>query len=99
MKGLRTWAFAAALFAVAAADSSHAQTGVRRLTTIDALRRFSSYFHLQNVILRGEFAETGDRVVFRGGDNEMRVMLNDSTSSNGPVEIRAVFILTCASPC
>src|SRR4029453_19019186 len=29
----------------------------RHLTTIDALRRFSGYFHLQNVVLRGEFVE------------------------------------------
>jgi hypothetical protein len=33
------------------------QTSGRRLTTIDALRRFSGYFHLQNVVLRGEFVE------------------------------------------
>ncbi len=35
----------------------HAQAATRRLTTIDALRRFSSYFHLQNVVLRGELVE------------------------------------------
>jgi Bacterial Ig-like domain len=33
------------------------QTSSRHLTTIDALRRFSGYFHLQNVVLRGEFVE------------------------------------------
>ena len=36
---------------------AHAQTTSRRITTIDALRRFSGYFHLQNVVLRGEFVE------------------------------------------
>jgi hypothetical protein len=38
-------------------QSAHAQTASRHLTTIDALRRFSGYFHLQNVVLRGEFVE------------------------------------------
>ena len=37
--------------------SAYAQTPSRRLTTIDALRRFSGYFHLQNVVLRGELVE------------------------------------------
>jgi len=37
--------------------SAHAQTTSRRITTIDALRRFSGYFHLQNVVLRGELVE------------------------------------------
>jgi hypothetical protein len=41
----------------AAPWSADAQTAGRRLTTIDALRRFSGYFHLQNVVLRGELVE------------------------------------------
>ena len=91
----------------------HAQ-GNRRLTTIDALRRFSGYFHLQNVILRGELVEVstsraansgtrpGDgavdlaaaaqRLALRGGDSEMRVMLNDVNPIDGPVEVRAQLI-------
>ena len=40
-----------------AMHSAHAQTTSRRITTIDALRRFSGYFHLQNVVLRGELVE------------------------------------------
>ena len=36
---------------------AHAQSSGRHLTTIDALRRFSGYFHLQNIVLRGEFVE------------------------------------------
>jgi hypothetical protein len=72
--------------------AAHAQTPARRLTTIDGLRRFSGYFHLQNVILRGEFAEAGSRVVLRSGDSEMQVMLNDATTTDGPVEVRAQLI-------
>ena len=75
-----------------ARDSVHAQTAARRLTTLDSLRRFSGYFHLQYVVLRGEFAEAGTRVVFRGGDNEMQVMLNDASATPGPVEMRAQLI-------
>ena len=36
---------------------AHAQSSGRHLTTIDAIRRFSGYFHLQNVVLRGELVE------------------------------------------
>jgi len=79
-----------------------AQTAARKLTTIDGLRRFSGYFHLQNVILRGEFAEAGDRIVLRAGDNDMRVMLTDVVPPSGPVEVRAQLIdigrLTAGDP-
>ena len=62
MKGLGTWALAVTLVASTTAEPAYAQAAPRRLTTIDGLRRFSSYFHLQNVVLRGEFAEAGNRV-------------------------------------
>ncbi len=67
--------------------------GARRLTTLDALRQFPGYFHLQNVLLRGEFAESGTRVMFRAADQEMRAFLTDGVSAtSGPVEIRAQMI-------
>jgi hypothetical protein len=84
--------FATFVFSWFGQPSVHAQATARRLTTIDGLRRFPSYFHLQNVILRGEFAEAGSRVVLRGGDSEMQVMLNDATTTGGPVEVRAQLI-------
>lgn len=46
-----------ALFVTFVVQPASGQTSGRRLTTIDALRRFSGYFHLQNVVLRGEFVE------------------------------------------
>ena len=71
-------------------------------TTIDALRRFSGYFHLQNVVLRGELVESGRRVSLRGGDTEMQVVLNDVNPMEGPVEVRGQLIdigrLTAADP-
>ncbi len=81
--------FAAILFLLCA-NSAEAQSSARRLTTIDALRQFPGYFHLQNVLLRGEFADSDSRVTFRAADEEMRVHLVDGASAtSGPVEIRA----------
>jgi hypothetical protein len=63
------------------------------LTTLDAVRQFPGYFHLQNLLLRGELAESGGRVTFRAADQEMRVFLGDGVSAtDGPVEIRAQMI-------
>src|SRR5512132_3318078 len=46
-----------AIFVTFAGAPASAQSSGRHLTTIDALRRFSGYFHLQNVVLRGEFVD------------------------------------------
>jgi hypothetical protein len=46
-----------ALFVAFVVQPASGQSSGRRLTTLDALRRFSGYFHLQNVVLRGEFVE------------------------------------------
>jgi Bacterial Ig-like domain len=85
-----------------ASRSAEAQSSGRHLTTIDALRRFSGYFHLQNVVLRGELVENGRRVSLRGGDSEMQVILNDVSPMDGPVEVRGQLIdggrLTAADP-
>src|SRR6188768_3351644 len=93
---------ALAVLLVAAAAPASAQLAARKLTTIEGLRRFSGYFHLQNVVLRGEFAESGNRVVLRAGDNDMYVMLNDASPGSGPVEVRAQVIdvgrLTAGDP-
>ena len=124
MKRLAVWTLSAALLASAASEPARAQSSGRHLTTIDALRRFSGYFHLQNVVLRGELVEVGapgeangstrpgggaidasrgrQRLVLRGGDNEMQVMLNDATAMDGPVEVRGQLIdvgrLTASDP-
>jgi hypothetical protein len=69
-----------------------AQTAARRLTTIDALRQFPSYFHLQNVLVHGEFAEDGPRILLRGGDHEIRLLLNDQKTVKGMAEVRGQLI-------
>ena len=70
-----------------------AQVGARRLTTIDALRQFPSYFHLQNVLLRGEFVEADRRVLLKADENQMGVQLADGvTTLTGGVEVRGQLI-------
>jgi hypothetical protein len=81
-----------ALVLLLLASSTFAQTGARRLTTVDALRQFPGYFHLQPVLLRGELAEAGGRVMLRSDEQEIRVLLNDARHVEGPVEVRAQLI-------
>ena len=70
-----------------------AQGTQRRLTTVDALRQFPGFFHLQNVLVHGEFAENGRRISLRAADTEIRVQLSsDVTTSSGPVEVRGQLI-------
>jgi len=70
-----------------------AQGTTRRLTTVGALRQFPGYFHLQNVLVHGEFAEGGRRIALRANDTEIRVQLGENvTASGGPVEVRGQLI-------
>ena len=86
-------AVALALTVLCISATGVAQVGARRLTTIDALRQFPSYFHLQNVLLRGEFAEAERRVVLKADENEMSVQLADGvTTQTGGVEVRGQLI-------
>ena len=66
VRRLRT--FAAVLFLLLRRAARRPRPPARRLTTLDAVRQFPGYFHLQNVLLRGEFAEERRaRVTFRDG--------------------------------
>jgi hypothetical protein len=79
--------------AVLAPGASSAQTAQRRLATIDALRQFPGYFHLQTVLLHGEFTETAGRFALRSDTSQMRVQFSDgAAASSGPVEVRAQLI-------
>ena len=69
-----------------------AQSTSRRLTTIEAVRQFPGYYHLQNVLLRGELVESSARIVLRADDHELRVLLKDASSKSGPVEVRGQVI-------
>lgn len=70
-----------------------AQTPARRLTTLETVRRFPGYYHLQNVLLHGEFAEEGARIQLRADGQTMPIALADGIrTTSGPVEVRAQFI-------
>jgi hypothetical protein len=81
----------ALLIVVAAASASEAQTSSRRFTTIDALRQFPGFYHLQNVLLRGEIAEDGKRLMLRADEHDIRVVMGEGAApKKGPVEVRGV---------
>lgn len=86
-------AIALALAVLCVPAGGNAQVGARRLTTIDALRQFPGFFHLQNIVLRGEFAEMERRILFRGDENELSVQLADGvTTITGGAEVRGQLI-------
>ena len=84
---------ALALLLLLTAIGAGAQSTARRLATIDAIRQFPGYFHLQNVVLRGEFAEDGTAIVLRADEEQLRVLLEpDVRTTRGAVEVRGLLI-------
>jgi len=78
---------------LALATVADGQTGVRRLTTIDALRQYPGFYHLQNVVVRGEFAIEGTRMFLRADEQEIRVFLDEGVSApKGMVDARGLFM-------
>jgi hypothetical protein len=81
------------LTAVLATAFAGAQGASRRLTTVEALRQFPAFFHLQNVLLRGELADDGQHLVLRADQQQIRVTLDAGVSSvTGPAEVRGQMI-------
>jgi len=75
------------LAAVAASDAQ----ATRRLATVASLRQFPGYYHLQSVLVHGEFVE-GPRVLLRGGERDIPVLLNDAKTTTGLAEVRGQLI-------
>ena len=65
---------------------------MRRLATVASLHQYPGYYHLQNVLLHGEFVENGSRVVLRGGERDIAVLMNDQRTATGLVEVRGQLI-------
>jgi hypothetical protein len=65
-----------------------AQGNARRLTTIDAVRQFPGYYHLQNVLIHGEFVDDPKQPRLRSDDGELPVLLESVTTKSGAVEVR-----------
>ena len=55
---------------------------VAALTTIDALRQYPGFYHLQNVVVRGEFAIEGTRMFLRADEREF-VQLDEGQRTEG----------------
>jgi hypothetical protein len=86
-------AFLVLLLALILGAVADAQTAVRRLTTIDAIRQYPGFYHLQNVLVRGEFATEGTRMFLRADQHEIRVVLDDGVSApQGVVDTRGLFL-------
>ena len=86
------WHFClAALLVTATHVPFLAQGPARRLTTIDAVHQYASYFHLQHVLLRAEFVESGTEFVLRADGHELRLLTSEQARS-GPVEVRGQVI-------
>ena len=71
---------------------TYAQSTNRRFTTIDGLKQFPGYYHLQAVTLRGELTDDPQRPMLRSDDMEMRVLFEGASSKSGPVEVRGTVI-------
>ena len=64
-----------------------------RLTTVDALMQFPSYYHLQPVVVRGTVAKTASRVTLRTEAHELRLLLPAGTAApDGPADARGLFV-------
>ena len=90
-----TWlALRVLLIVLVAAGAARPQTApTRRLTTIDALKQYPGFYHLQNVLLRGEIGEDAAKLQLRADDQTIRVLLDEGTSTkSGVVELRGVLI-------
>jgi hypothetical protein len=86
-------AVVAALVGLCLPALAAAQGATRRLTTVDAIRQFPGYYHLQNVLLRGEFAEAAPRIFLKADENELTVQLADGVrTQSGGVEVRGQVI-------
>ena len=69
------------------------QPATRRLTTVDGLRQFPNFFHLQNVLVRGQFKEEGEKVSLASEDGAIRAVLESGVrATSGPVEVRAQMV-------
>ena len=72
---------------------SAAQPPPRRLATIGGLRQFPGFYHLQNIMLRGEFKEKSGRIMLEAEDGNIRSILDTGVrTTSGRVEVRGQLI-------
>jgi hypothetical protein len=90
---IRVGALIAAVALVCVPPDADAQTAARRLTTIDSLRQFPGYYHLQNVLIRGTFSERDRRLQLVSDAHEITAVLEERVQSlSGDVEVRGQLV-------
>jgi hypothetical protein len=76
-----------------AAGTARSQSATRRVTTIDALKQYPGFFHLQNVLLRGEIDDATPRLQLKADEQTIRVLLDEGVATKrGTVELRGVLV-------
>ena len=79
---------ASVLLVLAAPAHLDSQGATRRVSTIASLHEYSGYFHLQDVLVHGEFVESSPRTLLRGGEHDIAIQLDGVSASPGLVEVR-----------
>ena len=81
------------LIVLVVASAAWPQAPTRRLTTIDALKQYPGFFHLQSVLLRGEIDDATPRLQLKADEQAVRIILDEGVSTKkGAVEVRGVLI-------
>jgi len=90
---VRHVALHALVIVLVAAGTARSQSAARRVTTIDALKQYPGFFHLQNVLLRGEIDDATAKLQLKADEQVIRIVLDESVSTKkGAVEVRGVLI-------
>jgi hypothetical protein len=90
---VRHYALHVLIIVLLAAGTARAQSSARRVTTIDALKQYPGFFHLQNVLLRGEIDDATQKLQLKADEQVIRVVLDDGVATKrGLVEVRGVLI-------
>jgi hypothetical protein len=82
----------AVLLLLLAAPAARGQAVTRRVATITSLHAYPGFYHLQNVVLRGELTVRDREIVLHADDGDLRVLLQGATLQDGPVEVRGQMI-------
>jgi hypothetical protein len=81
------------LIVLLAAGAARPQTSARRLTTIDSLKQYPGFYHLQNVLLRGEIDDASAKLQLKADEQTIRMQLDGGVSTKtGPIEVRGLLI-------
>jgi hypothetical protein len=76
------------LLSLVLSGAGAAQTASWHPTTISSIRQFPSFFHLQNVIVRGELVEAAVGLILQANGRRLDVELHDLRAPTGPIEVR-----------